>query len=103
MLPKSANELTPRQRASIQEITLMAGADGSGYQRIKQYDRLRAIDIYYKRTGVYSDSGTTNNIARMHVNILELNAAKRRAGLPEIREGRIISGEDEVPEVDLGV
>ncbi len=86
MIPKSVNELTPRQRASIQEITMMAGADGSGYQRIKQYDRLRAIDIYYKRTGVYSDSGATNNIARMHVNILELNAAKRRAGLPEIEE-----------------
>jgi hypothetical protein len=47
---------------------------------------LRAIDIYYKRTGIYSDSGTTNNIAKMHVNILELNAAKRRAGLPEIEE-----------------
>ena len=86
MIPKSADELTSRQRASIQEITLMAGADGSGYQRIKQYDRLRAIDIYYKRTGIYSDSGTTNNIAKMHVNILELNAAKRRAGLPEIEE-----------------
>lgn len=85
MIPKSADELTLRQRASIQEITLMAGADGSGYQRIKQYDRLRAIDIYYKRTGVYSDSGATNNIAKMHVNILDLNAAKRRAGLPEIR------------------
>ena len=86
MIPKSADELTSRQRASIQEITLVAGADGSGYQRIKQYDRLRAIDIYYKRTGIYSDSGTTNNIAKMHVNILELNAAKRRAGLPEIEE-----------------
>ena len=49
--------------------------------RIKQYDRLRAIDIYYKRTGIYFGSGTTNNIAKMHVNILELNAAKTEGGI----------------------
>ena len=34
MIPKSADELTSRQRASIQEITFMAGAAGSFYQRI---------------------------------------------------------------------
>ena len=42
---------------------------------------------------MYSDSSTTNNIAKMHVNILELNAAKRRAGLPEIREAEMAAEE----------
>jgi phage terminase small subunit len=86
MIPKSVDELTPRQRMSVQESTLMTGADGSGYQRIKQYDKLKAIDIYNKKTGVYQDSNTTNNIANLHVTVLEMNRALKRVGEPEIIE-----------------
>ena len=86
MVPKSADNLTDRQKMSVQEITLMTGADGSGYQRIKQYDKLKAIDIYSKRAGAYSDAGTVNNIANMHVNILDYNKAMRRIGEKEIED-----------------
>ena len=86
-IPKPADELTPIQRLTISETTLMTGADGSGFQRIKQYDRLRAIDIFCKRRGEYQDAGnTTNNIANMHVNILDYNKAMRRIGDKEIKE-----------------
>ena len=78
MILKPTYVLAPRQRVAILKITLMAGADSSGYQRVKPYDRLRAIDIYYKRTGVYSDSGATNNIEKMPLNILVINAPKCR-------------------------
>ena len=86
-IPKSAEELTPIQRLTIQETTLMTGADGSGFQRIKQYDRLKAIEIFSKRRGDYHDNNkTTNNIANMHVNILDINSARRRARKKEIEE-----------------
>ena len=60
MVPKSADNLTDRQKMSVQEITLMTGADGSGYQRIKQYDKLKAIDIYKDctDTGIWSGYST---------------------------------------------
>ena len=65
----------------------MTGADGSGFQRIKQYDRLKAIEIFSKRRVDYHDNNkTTNNIANMHVNILDINSARRRAGKKEIEE-----------------
>jgi hypothetical protein len=41
----------------------------------------------YERHKLTSPETTTNNIANMHVNILEVNAARRRAGRKEIEEG----------------
>ena len=85
MIPRRHEELSPRQRSSIKEVTLMTGADGSGFQKITQHDRLRAIDLFYKRTGEYTD-GTINNFAIGHVTQLQLEANRRRAGLPLERD-----------------
>jgi hypothetical protein len=41
---------------------------------------------YERHKLVSQESGTTNNIANMHVNILDINAARRRAGRNEIEE-----------------
>jgi len=56
----------------------MTGADGSGFQKLTQHVRLRAIDLYYERTGKYSD-GAVNNFAIDHVTQWQVNANRRRA------------------------
>ena len=80
MIPVAKDKLTPRQRNSIKEITLMTGADGSGFQKITQHDRIKAIDMFYKRNGDYSE-GTVNNFAIGHETQLQVNANRRRAGM----------------------
>ena len=48
---------------------------------------LPALKMAYDRYRLTLDGiNAKNNIAKMLVNILELNAAKRRAGSPEIEE-----------------
>jgi phage terminase small subunit len=84
MIPKSKDDLTSRQKASVQEISTIISAEGAGYTKIKQYDRLKAIDIYYKKTGVYSDNGGVTNIGTIHINVL--NQRRERAGMDPIPE-----------------
>ena len=40
----------------------------------------------YDRHNLVKPEGVTNNIANMHVNILDINAARRRANRDEIKE-----------------
>jgi hypothetical protein len=51
------------------------------------HPKLPALKLEYDRHKLTAtEGGAVNNIAKMHVNILEINEAKRRAGLPEIEE-----------------
>ena len=62
--------------------------DGTGtVYKVKMHPKIAALKMEYERHKLVSqESGTTNNIANMHVNILDINAARRRAGRNEIEE-----------------
>jgi len=72
---------------AAQEITVMHTADGSGtVYKVKMHPKLQALKMEYDRHKLSQPETTTNNIANMHVNILEINNARRRAGKKEIED-----------------
>ena len=83
---KAKKDIPPGFFKAVQEVTTYQLPDGGGLaMKLKLYNKLPALKMEYDRLKLIApDGGTINNIAEMHINILELNAAKRRAGLPEI-------------------
>jgi hypothetical protein len=70
----------------VQEVTTYQLPDGGGLaMKLKMHPKIPALKMEYDRHKLTApEGGIVNNIAEMHINILELNAAKKRAGLPEI-------------------
>ena len=85
---RSPDEVPSDFWKAAQEVTVMHTQDGSGtVYKVKMHPKIAALKMEYERHRLGSqESGTTNNIANMHVNILDINAARRRAGRNEIDE-----------------
>ena len=85
---RSPDEVPSDFWKAAQEVTVMHTQDGTGtVYKVKMHPKLAALKMEYERHRLVSqESGTTNNIANMHVNILDINAARRRAGRNEIEE-----------------
>ena len=85
---RSPDEVPSDFWKAAQEVTVMHTQDGSGtVYKVKMHPKIAALKMEYERHRLVSqESGTTNNIANMHVNILDINAARRRAGRNEIDE-----------------
>jgi phage terminase small subunit len=83
---KDIDAIPPEFFKAVSEVTTYQLPDGGGLaMKLKMHPKLPALKMEYDRHSLIApEGGTVNNIAEMHVNILELNAAKRRAGLPEI-------------------
>ena len=87
LIPKPMSELTSAQRHAVKGVTLqnriMEAKNGAMLteqtHKLDLHDRVKAIDMFYKRNGDYSD-GTVNNFAIGHVTQLQVNANRRRAG-----------------------
>jgi hypothetical protein len=74
---KSPDQIPEVFWMAVQEVTAYQLVDEGGPALNMEYDRHRLT-----RDGI----NAKNNIAKMRVNILELNAAKQWAGLPEIKK-----------------
>lgn len=85
---RSPNDIPEEFWRAAQEVTTYQLPDGGGLAlKIKMHPKLQALKMEYDRHRLTRDeAGTTNNIANMHVNILEVNRAMRRIGKPEIVE-----------------
>ena len=79
---KLPNQIPEGFWRAAQEVTAYQLPDGAGLAlKIKMHPKLPALKMEYDRHRLTRDGiNAKNNIAKMHVNILELNAAKRRAG-----------------------
>ena len=79
---KLPNQIPEGFWRAAQEVTAYQLPDGSGLVlKIKMHPKLPALKMEYDRHRLTRDGiNAKNNIAKMHFNILELNAAKRRAG-----------------------
>ena len=72
---------------AAQEVTVFQLPNGGGMAtKVKMHPKIAALKMEYERHKLTSPETTTNNIANMHVNILEVNAARKRAGRKEIEE-----------------
>ena len=83
---KDKKDIPPGFFKAVQEVTTYQLPDGGGLaMKLKMHPKIPALKMEYDRHKLtVPEGGTINNIAEMHINILELNAAKKRAGLPEI-------------------
>ena len=79
---KLPNQIPEGFWRAAQEVTAYQLPDGGGLAlKIKMHPKLPALKMEYDRHRLTRDGiNAKNNIAKMHFNILELNAAKRRAG-----------------------
>ena len=84
---KLPNQIPEGFWRAAQEVTAYQLPDDGGLAlKIKMHPKLPALKMEYDRHRLTRDGiNAKNNIAKMHVNILELNAVKRRAGLPQER------------------
>jgi phage terminase small subunit len=84
---KLPNQIPEGFWRAAQEVTAyQLPNDGGLALKIKMHPKLPALKMEYDRHRLTRYGiNAKNNIAKMHVNILELNAAKRRAGLPQER------------------
>lgn len=84
---KAPDEVPVEFWKAAQEITVMHSATGTGtVYRVKMHPKIQALKMEYDRHKLSQPETTTNNIANMHVNILEINEARRRAGKDEIKD-----------------
>jgi phage terminase small subunit len=79
---KLPNQIPEGFWRAAQEVTAYQLPDDGGLAlKIKMHPKLPALKMEYDRHRLTRDGiNAKNNIAKMHFNILELNAAKRRAG-----------------------
>tara|TARA_B100000745_G_scaffold289553_1_gene227759 strand:+ start:23 stop:583 length:561 start_codon:yes stop_codon:yes gene_type:complete len=85
---KAPDEVPAEFWKAAQEVTVYSLPNGGGMAtKVKMHPKIAALKMEYERHKLTSPETTTNNIANMHVNILEVNAARRRAGRKEIEEG----------------
>ena len=84
---KAPDEVPAEFWKAAQEVTVYSLPNGGGMAtKVKMHPKIAALKMEYERHKLTSPETTTNNIANMHVNILEVNAARRRAGRKEIEE-----------------
>ena len=84
---KSPDEIPEEFWRAASEVTTYQLPDGGGLAlKLKMHPKLQALKMEYDRHNLVKPEGTTNNIANMHVNILDINAARRRANRDEIKE-----------------
>ena len=84
---KSPDEIPEEFWKAASEVTTYQLPDGGGLAlKLKMHPKLQALKMEYDRHNLVKPEGTTNNIANMHVNILDINAARRRANRDEIKE-----------------
>jgi|TARA_R110002110_G_scaffold264599_7_gene480375 phage terminase small subunit len=82
---KAPDEVPAEFWKAAQEVTVYSLPNGGGMAtKVKMHPKIAALKMEYERHKLTSPETTTNNIANMHVNILEVNAARRRAGRKEI-------------------
>ena len=84
---KSPDEIPEEFWRAASEVTTYQLPDGGGLAlKLKMHPKLQALKMEYDRHNLVQSEGVTNNIANMHVNILDINAARRRANRDEIQE-----------------
>lgn len=85
---KEPDKIPPHFWRAAQEVTTFQLPDGGGMAfKVKMHPKLQALKMEYERHKLTKDdAGVTNNIANMHVNILDYNKAMRRIGEQEIKE-----------------
>ena len=84
---KSPDEIPEEFWRAASEVTTYQLPEGGGLAlKLKMHPKLQALKMEYDRHNLVKPEGTTNNIANMHVNILDINAARRRANRDEIKE-----------------
>ena len=82
---KLPNQIPEGFWRAAQEVTAYQLPDDGGLAlKIKMHPKLPALKVEYDRHRLTRDGiNAKNNIAKMHFNILELNAAKRRVKLSQ--------------------
>ena len=82
---KSPDQIPEEFWRAAQEVTAYQLPDDGGLAlKIKMHPKLPALKMEYNRHRLTRDGiNAKNNIAKMHFNILELNAAKRRVKLSQ--------------------
>ena len=84
---KAPDEVPAEFWKAAQEVTVYQLPNGGGMAtKVKMHPKLQALKMEYDRHKLSQPETTTNNIANMHVNILEVNEARRRAGKDEIKD-----------------
>ena len=84
---KAPDEVPAEFWKAAQEVTVYQLPNGGGMAtKVKMHPKLQALKMEYDRHKLISPETITNNIASMHVNILDVNSARRRAGRKEIED-----------------
>ena len=80
---KSPDQIPEGFWRAAQEVTTYQLPDGGGLAiKIKMHPKLPALKLEYDRHNLTGQDGKVNNFAIGHVTQLQLNANRRRAGLP---------------------
>jgi hypothetical protein len=80
---KLPNQIPEGFWRAAQEVTAYQLPDGGGLAlKIKMHPKLQALKMEYDRHKLTGQDGNVNNFAIGHVTQLQVNANRRRAGLP---------------------
>ena len=80
---KSPDQIPEEFWRAAQEVTAYQLPDGGGLAlKIKMHPKLQALKMEYDRHRLTGQDGNVNNFAIGHVTQLQVNANRRRAGLP---------------------
>ena len=80
---KSPDQIPEEFWRAAQEVTAYQLPDGGGLAlKIKMHPKLQALKMEYDRHKLTGQDGNVNNFAIGHVTQLQVNANRRRAGLP---------------------
>ena len=84
---KSPDQIPEEFWRAAQEVTAYQLPDGAGLAlKIKMHPKLQALKMEYDRHKLTGQDGNVNNFAIGHVTQLQLDANRRRAGLPLERD-----------------
>jgi phage terminase small subunit len=84
---KSPDRIPEEFWRAAQEVTAYQLPDGAGLAlKIKMHPKLQALKMEYDRHKLTGQDGNVNNFAIGHVTPLQLDANRRRAGLPLERD-----------------
>lgn len=87
---KSPDQIPGAFWRAAQEVTAYQLPDGGGLAlKIKMHPKLQALKMEYDRHKLTGQDGNVNNFAIGHVTQLQVNANRRRAGLPVKDEGNL--------------
>ena len=80
---KAPDQIPEEFWRAAQEVTAYQLPDGGGLAlKIKMHPKLQALKMEYDRHKLTGQDGNVNNFAIGHVTQLQVNANRRRAGLP---------------------